>query len=276
MQGEMIEFPGSTFGLALNLERDSVGAVVLGAYDHLSEGDVLLHRPHPRSAGRPGNCSDASSFARRAPIDGKGPIKHLADAGREGRPGRHRAPVGRQPVQTGLKAIDAMVPVGRGQRELIIGDRQTGKTAVAIDAIINQKGTGVNLRLRRDRPEEELVDRRRVCASSRARRDGPHHRRRRQCLRSGRHAGTRPYSGCAMGEYFMATAARTPDRLRRPVQAGRRLPPDLAAAAARRVAKPIPATCLPALAPLCWSARASTPTKSRSLTNGEVTGRPAR
>src|SRR6188508_3372793 len=139
--GEMLEFPGDTFGLALNLEQDSVGAVVLGEYQHISEGATvkttgrILEVPvGPELLGR---VVDALGN----PLDGKGPVKAAK-----------RAPIERvapgviwrksvsQPVQTGLKAIDSMVPIGRGQRELIIGDRQTGKTAVAIDTIINQKG----------------------------------------------------------------------------------------------------------------------------------------
>jgi F-type H+-transporting ATPase subunit alpha len=144
MQGEMLEFPGNTFGLALNLERDSVGAVVLGESEHISEGDTvkctgkILEVPVGEALiGRVVN-------ALGQPIDGKGPI-----AASETSPIEKVAPgvISRQsvsqPLQTGLKAVDAMVPIGRGQRELIIGDRQTGKTAVAVDAIINQKGTGV-------------------------------------------------------------------------------------------------------------------------------------
>ena len=106
MQGEMLEFPGNTFGLAMNLERDSVGAIVLGEYEHIKEGDQV-------------KCTEkiAPGVIARQSVD--------------------------QPMQTGLKSVDSMVPIGRGQRELIIGDRQTGKTAVALDAIVNQKGTGV-------------------------------------------------------------------------------------------------------------------------------------
>ncbi|MGE0313893.1 MAG: F0F1 ATP synthase subunit alpha [Lautropia sp.] len=141
MQGEMIEFPGNTFGLALNLERDSVGAVVLGEYEHISEGDVvkatgrILEVPvGPELIGRVVN-------ALGQPIDGKGPINaKMTDVIEKVAPGVIARKSVSQPVQTGLKSIDAMVPVGRGQRELIIGDRQTGKTAVAIDTIINQKG----------------------------------------------------------------------------------------------------------------------------------------
>ena len=141
MQGEMLEFPGNTFGLALNLERDSVGAVILGEYTHLSEGDAvkctgrILEVPvGPELLGRVVN-------ALGQPIDGKGPINaKMTDVIEKVAPGVIARKSVDQPVQTGLKAIDAMVPIGRGQRELIIGDRQTGKTAVAVDAIINQKG----------------------------------------------------------------------------------------------------------------------------------------
>jgi len=141
MQGEMLEFPKNTFGLALNLERDSVGAVILGEYEHITEGDVvkctgkILSVPiGPELLGRVVNSLGA-------PIDGKGPINaKLTDVIEKVAPGVIARQSVSQPVQTGLKAIDAMVPVGRGQRELIIGDRQTGKTAVAVDTIINQKG----------------------------------------------------------------------------------------------------------------------------------------
>ncbi len=141
MQGEMLEFPGNTFGLALNLERDSVGAVVLGEYEHITEGDTvkctgrILEVPvGPELIGRVVN-------ALGQPIDGKGPINaKLSDKIEKVAPGVIDRKSVSQPVQTGIKAIDAMVPVGRGQRELIIGDRQTGKTAVAVDTIINQKG----------------------------------------------------------------------------------------------------------------------------------------
>ncbi|MBL8466621.1 F0F1 ATP synthase subunit alpha [Methyloversatilis discipulorum] len=140
-QGEMLEFEGNTFGLALNLERDSVGAVVLGDYEHISEGQTvkctgrILEVPvGPELIGRVVNSLGQ-------PIDGKGPINaKLTDKVEKVAPGVIARQSVSQPVQTGLKSIDSMVPVGRGQRELIIGDRQTGKTAVAVDAIINQKG----------------------------------------------------------------------------------------------------------------------------------------
>jgi len=144
MQGEMIELPGDTYALALNLGRDSVGAVVLGSDKHLKEGDVA------KCTGKILEVPTGDALLGRVvdslgnPIDGKGPIETTTFAPIEKiAPGVIERKSVDQPVQTGLKAIDAMVPVGRGQRELIIGDRQTGKTAVAIDAIINQKGTGV-------------------------------------------------------------------------------------------------------------------------------------
>ncbi|MFT5321251.1 MAG: F-type H+-transporting ATPase subunit alpha [Pseudohongiellaceae bacterium] len=144
MYGEMIEFEGGIYGMALNLERDSVGAVVLGDYQSLAEGQTcrctqrILEVPvGPELEGR---VVDALGN----PIDGKGPINAKeTDAVEKVAPGVIARQSVSQPVQTGLKAIDAMVPIGRGQRELIIGDRQIGKTAVAIDAIINQKNTGV-------------------------------------------------------------------------------------------------------------------------------------
>jgi F-type H+-transporting ATPase subunit alpha len=141
MQGEMLEFPKNTFGLALNLERDSVGTVILGEYTHITEGDIvkctgrILSVPvGPQLLGRVVNSLGQ-------PIDGKGPVNaKLTDVIEKVAPGVIARQSVSQPVQTGLKAIDSMVPIGRGQRELIIGDRQTGKTAVAVDTIINQKG----------------------------------------------------------------------------------------------------------------------------------------
>src|SRR5213596_569326 len=141
MQGEMLEFPNNTFGLALNLERDSVGAVILGEYERITEGDPvkctsrILEVPiGPELLGRVVNSLGQ-------PIDGKGPVNaKLTDVIEKVAPGVIARQSVSRPVQTGLKAIDSMFPIGRGQRELIIGDRQTGKTAVAIDTIINQKG----------------------------------------------------------------------------------------------------------------------------------------
>jgi F-type H+-transporting ATPase subunit alpha len=201
--GEMLEFPGDTFGLALNLEQDSVGAVVLGDYLHISEGATvkttgrILEVPVGRELL--GRVVDALGN----PLDGKGPINASG-----------RSPIERvapgviwrqsvsQPVQTGLKAIDSMVPIGRGQRELIIGDRQTGKTAVAVDAIINQKGTGVKCiyvaigqkqssiaNVVRKLEEHGAMEHTIIVAAS--------------ASTSASMQYIAPYSGCSMGEFFM-------------------------------------------------------------------------
>ncbi len=144
MSGEMIEFPGNVYGMALNLERDSVGAVVLGDYKHISEGDKV------KCTGRILEVPVGNALLGRVvdslgnPIDGKGPVDAEQTSPIEKiAPGVISRQSVDQPVQTGLKSVDSMVPIGRGQRELIIGDRQTGKTAVAIDAIINQKDSGI-------------------------------------------------------------------------------------------------------------------------------------
>src|SRR4051812_34291999 len=144
MAGEMIEFPHGVFGIALNLEEESVGTVLLGEFSQIKEGDTVKRTGRIISVPVGEEVLGRVVNALGQPIDGKGPI-----ASRQFSPIERIAPgvVDRQPVkeplQTGLKAIDGMVPIGRGQRELIIGDRQTGKTAVAVDAIINQKGLGV-------------------------------------------------------------------------------------------------------------------------------------
>ena len=202
MQGEMVEFPGDTFGLALNLERDSVGAVVLGKYEHIREGDTvkttgrILEVPiGPELLGRVVN-------ALGQPIDGKGPINaKLSSPIEKVAPGVIARKSVDQPVQTGFKALDAMVPVGRGQRELIIGDRQTGKTAVAIDAIINQKGTGIKCiyvaigqkqssiaNVVRKLEEHGALEHTIVVVAS--------------ASESAAMQYLAPYSGCTMGEYF--------------------------------------------------------------------------
>jgi F-type H+-transporting ATPase subunit alpha len=201
--GEMLEFTGNTFGLALNLEQDSVGAVVLGDYKHISEGSEvkttgrILEVPvGPELLGR---VVDALG----TPIDGKGPINAKLKSPLERvAPGVIFRKSVSQPVQTGLKAIDAMVPIGRGQRELIIGDRQTGKTAVAIDTIINQKGTGVKCiyvaigqkqssiaNVVRKLEEHGALAHTIVVAASASLPAAMQY--------------LAPYGGCAMGEYFM-------------------------------------------------------------------------
>jgi F-type H+-transporting ATPase subunit alpha len=202
MQGEMIELPGDTYALALNLERDSVGAVILGDYGHISEGDKakctgrILEVPvGPELIGRV-----VDSLGN--PIDGNGPIEaKLTSPIEKIAPGVIDRQSVDQPVQTGLKSIDAMVPIGRGQRELIIGDRQTGKTAVAVDAIINQKGTGVICiyvaigqkrssvaALVRKLEEHGAMDHTIIVAAT--------------ASDSAAMQYIAPYSGCAMGEYY--------------------------------------------------------------------------
>jgi len=202
MQGEMIEFPGNTFGMALNLERDSVGAVVLGDYEHITEGDKAKCTGRilevPVGEALLGRVVDAlgNPIDGRGPIDAEGtsPIEKIA-------PGVIDRQSVDQPVQTGLKAIDAMVPIGRGQRELIIGDRQTGKSAVAVDAIINQKGTGIKCiyvavgqksssiaAVVRKLEEHGAMEHTIVVAAS--------------ASESAAEQFIAPYAGCAMGEYF--------------------------------------------------------------------------
>jgi F-type H+-transporting ATPase subunit alpha len=202
VQGEMLEFPGGSFGMALNLERDSVGGVVLGPYEHITEGDKV------RCTGRVLEVPVGDELLGRVinplgePIDGKGPV-HT----------EHRSPLERiapgvisrqsvsEPVQTGLKAIDSMVPIGRGQRELIIGDRQTGKTALAIDTIINQKGTNIKCiyvavgqkassvaNVVRKLEEHDAMEHTIIVAAN--------------ASDAASMQFIAPYAGCAMGEYF--------------------------------------------------------------------------
>jgi F-type H+-transporting ATPase subunit alpha len=202
MSFEMLEFPRNTYGLALNLERDSVGAVILGDYLHLTEGDTV------KCTGRVLEVPVGEALLGRVvdalgnPIDGKGPINAEASSPVEKvAPGVIERQSVSQPVQTGLKSIDAMVPIGRGQRELIIGDRQTGKTAVAIDAIINQKGTGIKCvyvavgqkassiaNVVRKLEEHGAMEHTIVVAAS--------------ASDSAALQFIAPYAGCAMGEYF--------------------------------------------------------------------------
>ena len=202
MLGEMIAFPGGVYGLALNLERDSVGVVILGEYDHLSEGDKvtctgrILEVPIGRELlGRVVN-------ALGQPIDGKGDIKTSETSPIEKiAPGIIERQSVDQPLQTGLKSIDSMVPIGRGQRELIIGDRQTGKTAIAVDAIINQRDTGVKCiyvaigqkassiaAVVRKLEEHDALKHTIIVAAT--------------ASDSAAMQYIAPYAGCAMGEYF--------------------------------------------------------------------------
>lgn len=203
MQGEMIELPGNTFALALNLERDSVGAVVLGDYEHLREGAVA------KTTGRILEVPIGDQLLGRVlnalgePIDGKGPVGASLSAPVERvAPGVIWRKSVDQPVQTGYKSVDSMIPIGRGQRELIIGDRQTGKTAMAVDAIIAQKGTGIKCIyvaigqknstvanvVRRLEEQGALAHTIVVAATA---------------SESAAMQYIAPYAGCAMGEYFL-------------------------------------------------------------------------
>ena len=205
LQGEMLEFPNNIYGLALNLERDSVGAVILGDYKSISEGDIV------KCTGKILEVPVGEALLGRVvnslgePIDNAGPIKsdHTSPIEKIA-PGVIERKSVDQPVQTGLKSIDSMVPIGRGQRELIIGDRQTGKTAVAVDAIINQKDTGVKCiyvaigqkassiaAVVRKLEEHDALKHTVVVAAPAA--------------DSAAMQYIAPYSGCAMGEYFRDT-----------------------------------------------------------------------
>src|SRR5438445_501044 len=202
MAGEMIELPGNATALALNLERDSVGAVVLGEYEHLREGDTVKTTARilevPTGPELLGRVVDALGN----PIDGKGPLnaKHSAPVEKVA-PGVIWRKSVSQPVQTGYKSVDSMIPIGRGQRELIIGDRQTGKTALAVDAIINQKGTGVKCiyvaigqkqssiaNVVRKLEEHDAMAHTIIVAAA--------------ASDSAAMQYIAPYAGCAMGEYF--------------------------------------------------------------------------
>ncbi len=202
MSGEMIEFPGDIFGLALNLEEDSVGSVILGDYKNISEGDKAKCTGKILEVPVGDNLLGRVVDSLGTPIDGKGPIEAASyETIEKIAPGVIARQSVNEPVQTGLKAIDAMVPIGKGQRELIIGDRQTGKTAVAIDAIINQKNTGVKCiyvavgqkassiaAVVRKLEEFGAMDNTIVVAASAADAAAMQY--------------IAPYTGCTMGEYF--------------------------------------------------------------------------
>ena len=202
LQGEMLEFPNNIYGLALNLERDSVGAVILGDYKSISEGDTVKCTGNILEVPVGDELLGRVVNSLGEPIDNGGPITtKLKSPIEKIAPGVIERKSVDQPVQTGLKSIDSMVPIGRGQRELIIGDRQTGKTAVAIDAIINQKDTGVKCiyvaigqkassiaAVVRKLEEHDALKHTIIVAAS--------------ASDSAAMQYIAPYSGCAMGEYF--------------------------------------------------------------------------
>ena len=270
MQGEMLEFPGNTYGLALNLERDSVGAVILGNYEHISEGDTvkttgrILSVPvGPALIGRVVN-------ALGQPIDGKGPIAtEEFDVVEKVAPGVIDRQSVSQPVQTGLKSVDAMIPIGRGQRELIIGDRQTGKTAIAIDTIINQKGkdlicvyvaigqkASTIANVVRQLEEHGAMEYTIIVAAT--------------ASESAALQYIAPYAGATMGEYFRDRGQA--DRLRRLDQAGLGLSPDFpAAASSARTRSLSRRRVLPAL-PSARTCRSREPGLCRTLHEGRCQG----
>ena len=264
MSFEMLELPHDVTGLALNLESDNVGVVLFGDWQTGSSRATpssapasLLEIPVGEAPARP-HRRPARQPARR-----QGRHRDTTEI----RPAEFKAPgvVQRQPVteplQTGLKAIDSMIPIGRGQRELIIGDRQTGKTAIAIDTIINNKDTGVDLGLRRDRPAHG--DRRAARRDARRERRARQHDHRRRLRRRGRAdqvhgAVRRRRDGRALPLRRQTRAVR----LRRPHEARVRVPPDVAAAAPPAGPRGVPGRrLLPALPP-ARARRASSTTSS--------------
>lgn len=201
-QGEMLKFSGDVYGMALNLERDSVGVVILGSSLHLAEGQTVECTGRilevPVGEGLLGRVVDALG----EPIDGKGPLNTTQMSPIEKvAPGVIDRQSVNQPVQTGLKSIDSMIPIGRGQRELIIGDRQTGKTAIAIDTIINQKNTGIKCIY-------VAVGQKASSVASVVRKLEEHDAMKHTIVVAATAAQAAalqfiaPYSGCAMGEYF--------------------------------------------------------------------------
>ena len=231
MAGELVEFPGGVRGMVLNLEEDNVGVAIMGDYEHVREGDVVRRTSRivevPVGKGLLGRVVDALG----QPIDGKGPIESTETRRVELKaPGIVARKSVNEPLQTGIKAIDAMTPIGRGQRELIIGDRQTGKTAIAIDTIINQKGGDVFCIYvaigQKQSTVAQVVEK-----LTPARRDGVHDRRRRHGQRAGAAPVHLALHGLHDGRVVPRQRQARADHLRRSLEAGRRLPPALAAAA---------------------------------------------
>ena len=250
MAGEMLEFPHGVFGIALNLEEESVGAVLLGEFKEIKEGDLVKRTGRIISVPVGDELLGRVVNALGQPIDGKGPIgtKQFSPIERLA-PGVVDRQSVKEPLQTGLKAIDAMVPIGRGQRELIIGDRQTGKTAVAIDAILNQKDTGViciyNAIGQKQSTVAQVVRtleeadamRYTIVVAATASDPAPL-------------LYIAPYSACTFGEFFRDSGRHALVRLRRPLEARAVVPRDLAAAAPPAGPRGVSGRrLLPALAP---------------------------
>ncbi len=257
MAGEMLEFPHGLFGIALNLEEESVGSVLLGHSSAIKEGDQVKRTGRIISVPVGEEMIGRVVNALGQPIDGKGPIaaKKFMPIERIAPGVVDRSPV-KEPLQTGLKAIDGMVPIGRGQRELIIGDRQTGKTAVAVDAIINQKGLGVICIYNAIGQKQSTVAQV-VQDARRRRRDGIHHRRCRRARRTRRRCSTSARTRPARLASSSATAAVTRCACTTTCRSTRsRIARSRCCCAARRAARRIPATSS-TCTPVCWSARPS-------------------
>ena len=272
--GEMLEFPRDTYGLALNLEQDSVGAVILSDYRHITEGDVV------KATGRILEVPVGEALLGRVvdalgnPVDGKGPVETSDFSPVEKvAPGVITRQSVAEPVQTGLKSVDAMIPIGRGQRELIIGDRQTGKTAVAVDAIINQRGTGIKCIY-------VAIGQKNSSVANVVRKLEEFGAMEHTVVVSAPAADTAamqyiaPYAGCAMGEYFRdrgEDALVVYDDLTKQAWAYRQV--SLLLKSARPAARHIRATCSTCIR-ACWSApRGLTPEYVEEMTGGKVTGR---
>ena len=260
----MVEFPyAGVKGMALNLERDNVGVVIFGSDAEIGEGDEVRRLGEivdvPVGKGLLGRVVNPLG----EPIDGKGPLVDVTERRRVDvkAPGIIPRKSVHEPVQTGLKAIDTLIPVGRGQRELIIGDRQTGKTAVAIDAILNQKAVNagddesaklycIYVAIGQKRSTVAQI----VRTLEEQRRAGLHHRRLGHRVRAGPAAVPGPLRRLRHGRVVPRQRHARPDHLRRPVQAGRGLSPDVAAAAPPAGPRSLSGRrVLPALA-ACWSA----------------------
>jgi proton translocating ATP synthase F1 alpha subunit len=256
MAGEMLEFPHGVFGIALNLEEESVGAVLLGDFKEIKEGDTVKRTGRIISVPVGDEMLGRVVNALGQPIDGKGPIqtKEFLPIERIAPGVVDRQPV-KEPIQTGLKAIDGMVPIGRGQRELIIGDRQTGKTAVAVDAIINQRGKDVICIYNAIGQKQSTVAQvvrtlEEYDAMSYTIVVAPRRPIRRRCFTSVRIRRARSANISATAAVTRCWCTTTCRSMRRPIAKYR------CSCVARPAARPTPgtsSTCIPA----CWSARRS-------------------
>ena len=261
MAGELLQFDNGEYGMAQNLEENTVSIVLLGSDVGIKEGSTVKRTGKVVSVPVGEALIGRVVNALGQPIDGAGPI----ETDRATAPSRARPPASSsaspssEPLQTGIKAIDSMIPIGRGQRELIIGDRQTGKTTIAADTIINQKGKDViciYVAIGQKRSTVANL----VQSLDRGRRHGLHHRGLRHGFGAGAAAVYRALLRLCHGRILHASGQARPHHLRRPVQARRGLPCPVAAdPPSARDVRPTPATSS-ICTPVCWSARPSSPT----------------